>query len=135
MKSSSVSEWVNKICPKCISLVMVQNPRRVNYCEKCGSKLEMTPQSGKIKSPPFNLERFKETAQKAKETFVGKEWDEQLMDFLYPGTERRFAFDEDQVAVNPLKLKQLVGSISAQVEQRGYERAKRELSVKYGGQG
>lgn len=43
MKSSSVSEWVNKICPKCISLTMVQNPRQVNFCERCGTKLEVSP--------------------------------------------------------------------------------------------
>lgn len=121
MKSSSVSEWVNKICPKCISLVMVQNPRRVNYCEKCGSKLEMTPQSGKIKSPPFNLERFKETAQKAKETF---------------GTDNSVTLGYTKILTESDKTKkEILDKLIELAEQRGYERAKRELAIKYGGQG
>lgn len=92
--------------------------------------------SGEITKAPVGASGVNTGSSKNyKSIIAGKEWGEQLMDFLYPGMERRFAFDEDQVAVNPLKLKQLIGSIYSQAEQRGYERAKRELSVKYGGQG
>ncbi len=33
-------KWYQKMCPKCISLIMVQEPREINFCEKCGTKLE-----------------------------------------------------------------------------------------------
>ena len=33
--------WINKMCPKCITLILVEETRAnaVNYCDTCGTKL------------------------------------------------------------------------------------------------
>lgn len=68
---------------------------------------------GKIKSPPFNLERFKETAQKAKETF----------DKCTCQPENNLV--EKLCAVhNPGSNKEELNKLIAEAEQRGYERGK-----------
>ena len=34
-------QWIYKLCPKCICQYVYQLPRKVNYCELCGSLLEL----------------------------------------------------------------------------------------------
>lgn len=38
---SEEKEWINKICPQCCSLTVFENGRVVNFCEKCGTKLNI----------------------------------------------------------------------------------------------
>lgn len=88
------------------------------------------PQPGKIKSPPFNLERFKETAQKAKETFVGKELDEQLSDTLRQFEDLMLKDFHNKINWKTdwntlyMTILDLVKPLLSQAEQRGYERGK-----------
>ncbi len=35
-------KWIQKVCPKCITLTLVQEPRIVSYCEKCGTELDLS---------------------------------------------------------------------------------------------
>lgn len=129
MKSSSVSEC----CKSSISVAGSDEGTMFFVCDTCRKSCD--PQSnkpkfgknffyGKIKSPTHGLsQQIKDMVDEAYNANLdsGKD-DDRIVDIL-------------NLSESNLVKKDLILPLLSQAEQRGYDRAKRELSIKYGGQG